>query len=191
MWQITEMQQPALTVADATVTEGAGEPLTFTISLDRAVLASDGTVSVDYATGGGTATAGADYTAASGTLTFATGESSKTVNVTVLDDAHDDSGETLDLVLSNATGATIADGTGTGTIENSDAMPQAWAARFGRTVGMHITDAISARLREDGGAESYLTVAGWRMPLGSRGSRQAQADTTGQARRPPISPARC
>ena len=136
VWQITEMQQPALSVADATVTEGAGEPLTFTISLDRAVLASDGTVSVDYATGGGTATAGADYTAASGTLTFATGESSKTVNVTVLDDAHDDGGETLNLVLSNVTGATIADGTGTGTIENSDAMPQAWAARFGRTVGM-------------------------------------------------------
>ena len=53
-------------------------------------------------------------TAASGTLTFATGESSKTVNVTVLDDAHDDNGETLDLVLSNVTGATIADGTGTG-----------------------------------------------------------------------------
>ncbi len=177
VWQITEMQQPALTVADATVTEGAGEPLTFTISLDRAVLASDGTVSVDYATGGGTATAGADYTAASGTLTFATGESSKTVNVTVLDDAHDDSGETLDLVLSNVTGATIADGTGTGTIENSDMMPQAWAARFGRTVGMHITDAVSARLREEGNVESHLTVAGWRMPLGSR-QKQGTATAT-------------
>ena len=50
--------------------------------------------------------------------------------------------------------------------------------------GTHITDAISARLREDGNAESHLTVAGWRMPLGSRGSRQKQADTTGQADNP-------
>ncbi len=55
---------------------------------------------------------------------------------------------------------------------------QAWASRFGRTVGTHITDAVSARLRDTGDTESHLTVAGWRMPLGSR---QAQADTTKQA----------
>ena len=45
---------------------------------------------MDYATGNGTATAGADYTATSGTLTFDPGETAKTVNVAVLDDAHDD-----------------------------------------------------------------------------------------------------
>ena len=55
---------------------------------------------------------------------------------------------------------------------------RAWTARFGRTIGTHITDAVSARLREDGAAESHLTVAGWRMPLGSR---ERQDDATRQA----------
>ncbi len=169
---------PAFSVGNTTVTEGQGAQLAFTISLDRAVLASDGTVSVDYATGGGTATAGADYTATSGTLTFAVGEQTKTVNVPVLEDAHPDGGETLELVLSNATSATITDGTGTGTIKNAATIPRAWSARFGRTIGTHITDAVSARLRDTGDAESHLTVAGWRMPLGSR---QTQTDATRQA----------
>ncbi len=175
---VVQIPPPALSVADATVIEGAGAQLAFTVSLDRAVLASDGLVSVAYATRDGTAIAGADYTATSGTLTFALDEQTKTVNVTVLDDAHPDDGETLDLVLSNATGATIADGTGTGTIENVATIPRAWSARFGRTVGTHITDAVSARLRDTGAAASHLTVAGWRMPLGSR---QAQGGTSRQA----------
>ncbi len=176
---VVQTPPPAFSVADATsVTEGAGEPLAFTVSLDRAVLADDGTVSVAYATRDVTATAGADYTSTSGTLSFAVGESSKIVNVTVLEDAHPDGGETLELVLSNATGATITDGTGTGTIKNAATMPRAWTARFGRTIGTHITDAVSARLRDTGDAESHLTVAGWRMPLGSR---QTQTDATRQA----------
>ena len=174
---VVSIPPPAFSVADATVIEGAGAQLAFTISLDRAVLASDGIVSVAYATRNGTAIAGADYTATSGTLTFALDEQTKTVNVTVLDDAHPDDGETLELVLSNATGATIADGTGTGTIENVATIPRAWSARFGRTVGTHITDAVSARLRDTGAAESHLTVAGWRMPLGSR-EKQDNAKTT-------------
>ena len=62
--------------------------LAFEVTLNRA--ASSATVTVDYATADGTATAGADYTAASGTLTFDPGETAKTVDVTVLDDAHDD-----------------------------------------------------------------------------------------------------
>ncbi len=174
---VVQIPPPAFSVADATVIEGAGAQLAFTVSLDRAVLASDGIVSVAYATRNGTAIAGADYTATSGTLTFALDEQTKTVNVTVLDDAHPDDGETLELVLSNATGATIADGTGTGTIENVATIPRAWSARFGRTVGTHITDAVSARLRDTGAAASHLTVAGWRMPLGSR-EKQDNAKTT-------------
>ncbi len=174
---VVSIPPPAFSVADATVIEGAGAQLAFTVSLDRAVLASDGLVSVAYATRDGTAIAGADYTATSGTLTFALDEQTKTVNVTVLDDAHPDDGETLDLVLSNATGATIADSTGTGTIENVATIPRAWSARFGRTVGTHITDAVSARLRDTGAAASHLTVAGWRMPLGSR-EKQASASAT-------------
>ena len=156
----------ALSVADARIDEAAGALLAFQVTLNRA---ADGTVTVDYATADGTATAGADYTAVSGTLTFDAGETAKTVNVTVLDDAHDDTEETLTLTLSNATGARIRDGEATGTIENSDPIPQAWLARFGRTVADHVVDAIGARLEGPSGGGSQVTLAGRRLALDGDG----------------------
>ena len=124
---------PGLTVADAEVEEAANATLAFAVTLSRP---PSSTVTVGYATSDGTATADSDYTAASGTLTFAAGETEKTVSVPVLDDAHDEGSETLTLTLSNASGAYLADGTATGTINNTDHMPQAWMVRFGRTVGL-------------------------------------------------------
>ena len=135
---------PGLSVADAEVREGANVTLDFTVTLSRA---ASGTVTVDYATSNGTATAGADYTQASGTLTFAAGETEKTVSVAVLDDAHDEGSETLTLTLSNATGAHISDASATGTINNTDPMPRAWLARFGREAASHVADAVGARLK--------------------------------------------
>ena len=76
---------------------------------------------MDYTTADGTATAGSDYTTTSGTLTFDTGETSKTVQVPIIDDTAEDDGETLKLVLSNPQGAEIADSEATGTIRNSEA----------------------------------------------------------------------
>ena len=149
---------PGLTVADAEVQEAANATLAFAVTLGRA---PSGTVTVDYATSDGTATAGSDYTAASGTLTFAAGETSKTVSVPVLDDAHDEGSETLTLTLSNASGAYLEDGTATGTINNTDPMPQAWLARFGRTVGSQVVDALTQRL--EGASGSHVTVGG--IPL--------------------------
>ena len=83
-----------------------------------------------------------DYTASSGTLSFAPGETAKTVTVAVLDDSYDEGSETLTLVLSYPFGAYLADGEATGTIENSDLMPQAWLSRFGRTVAEQVLDAL-------------------------------------------------
>ncbi|HEX5035668.1 MAG TPA: Calx-beta domain-containing protein [bacterium] len=65
---------------------------------------SDGAVSVDYATGDGTATDGGDYTGASGTLNFADGETSKTFEIPLLNDANFEGSETVDLTLSHAQG---------------------------------------------------------------------------------------
>ncbi|WP_419853830.1 Calx-beta domain-containing protein [Candidatus Poriferisodalis sp.] len=87
---------------DARAKEGKHASLDFTVTLSRA---ASGPVSVHYATNDGTAAAGADYTAASGTLTFAPGETHKTVSVTLLDDAINESKETLTLKLSNPQGA--------------------------------------------------------------------------------------
>ena len=101
----------------------------------------------------------------------------------VLDDAHDEGEETLTLTLSNAAGLRLADATATGTIENTDPLPTAWLARFGRTVGTHVTDAISTRLRAGPGASS-LTIGGQPVPL-----RQAQANAANTSEAGPSSPA--
>ena len=111
-----------------------------------------------YATSDGTATAGADYEAVSGAVRFAPGETRKTVSVPVLNDAHDEGSETLTLTLSRPFGAELADGTATGTIVNTDPIPQAWITRFGRTVGSQVVDALTARFEDDG--RSHVTVGG-------------------------------
>ena len=171
----------ALSVADASATEGSDATLDFAVSLDRA---STLTVTVDYATSDGTATAGADYTATSGTLTFAPGDVATTVSVPILDDVHDDGGETLTLTLSNASNARIADGTATGTIANSDPIPQAWLARFGRTVGDHVVDAIGERLKGSPGGGSQVTLGGQKIPLdgAAKGASGDDAAAAGKAR---------
>ena len=154
---------PALSVANATAAEpdaGQSATLDFVVTLNRA---ASGTVTVDYATSDGTATAGADYTAASGTLSFQPGETSKTVTVTVLSDAHDEGSETLTLTLSNPTGAVIGDGEATGTITNDDHIPQAWISRFGRTVADQVLDAVATRLRSEPTPGLEVTLAGERL----------------------------
>ena len=160
---LTRVRGPAaLSVADAEVHEGPGAVLAFAVTLDRAASAA---VRVDYATSDGTAQAGSDYTAATGSLTFAPGETAKTVSVAVLDDSHDEGSETLTLRLSNPSGAYLADGVATGTIENTDAMPQAWIARFGRTVADQVLDAVDARLRASRTARMSVSLAGQRIGL--------------------------
>ena len=157
----------ALSVTDARIDEAPNAVLAFQVTLNRA---ATGTVTVDYTTADGTAAAGADYTGTSGTLTFDPGETEKTVNVPVLDDAHDDDEETLTLTLSNASGARIRDGEATGTIENSDPIPQAWLARFGRTVAGHVVDAIGDRLTAPPGGGSHVALGGHAIPLDGAGA---------------------
>ena len=54
--------------------------------------------------------AGAEHKAASGTLSFEAGELSGTIEVGVLDDAHDEGEETPTLRLSNSSGGELTDG---------------------------------------------------------------------------------
>ena len=103
---------------------------------------------------------------------------SKSLCVKVLDDAHDEGVEQMTLVLSNPVRAYLIDGTGTGSISNSDPMPEAWLARFGRTAATHVTDAVGERLRASPGQESQVTVGGYRLPLEKRASGGAEPETT-------------
>ncbi len=157
-----------LSVADARVNEGPGARLEFAVTLNPASPFRE--VTVDYATYEVTATAGSDYTAASGTLRFAPGETEKTVTVDVLDDAHDEGEETLELGFSNAEAAYLERSVATGTIVNSDPMPQAWLARFGRAVAEQVVEGVSGRWEETRSPGLTGRLAG--TPFSRRESRE-------------------
>ena len=126
---------PTVSISNATVAEGnsGSSTLAFTVSLSKA---STSTVTVGYSTANGTATAGQDYTAASGTLSFAPGVTSQQVGVVVAGDTAVEPDETLTVSLSNASGATIATASATGTIVSDDtattppASGDRWGASF-------------------------------------------------------------
>ena len=173
----TTVPGPAtLSVADARAHESDDGIIDFLVSLDRAALR---TITVAYATRDGSAKAGEDYTAKSGTLTFGIGEDSKTVQVELLDDAKDESEETFELALSNASNALIGDATATGTIENDDPLQRAWLARFGRTVGSQAVDAVGERLTGDGA--SHVTIAGQSIGGATRPQDGAEANVRAEA----------
>ena len=106
-----------LSIEDAQASETDDDSLDFTVVLNPA---ATGTVTVDYATADGTATQPSDYTATSGTLTFTAGQTTKTIEVPIVDDDMEDDGETLTVTLSNPSGAVIEDGNATGTISNTE-----------------------------------------------------------------------
>ena len=106
---------PTLSIADAATSEG--DPVVFTVTLTGT---RTGSVTVDYATTAGTASQGSDYTHTSGALTFATNETSKAISVPTLEDTTEEETETFTVILSSPSGATIQDGTATGTITDDD-----------------------------------------------------------------------
>jgi chitinase len=78
-------------------------------------------VTVQYATVDDTAAAGSDYTAASGTLTFAAGQTSRTIAVSILGDLVDEgAGERFRVRLSAPAAATLLDNEAFGEITDDD-----------------------------------------------------------------------
>jgi hypothetical protein len=114
---------PSLRVNDASVTEGntGTRNATFTVT-QSAVAGRD--VTVHYATSDNSAKAPADYTPVSGTLTIPAGSTSRTVTVPVRGDTIDEDTETFTHNLSSASGASIADSRGVGTIRDDDPAPR-------------------------------------------------------------------
>jgi hypothetical protein len=119
---------PGVSIDDHSEVEGnsGGKDFVFTVSLSHPSSAS---VSVDYATADGSATAADnDYDPVSGVVTFAPGDVSEAVAVTVNGDAADEAHETFHVNLANGPSSnSIADGQGVGTIRNDDAAPTAGA----------------------------------------------------------------
>jgi Ca2+-binding RTX toxin-like protein len=111
---IVDNDASTLSINDQSVNEEAGT-MEFTVTLSNPSIS---TVTVEYNTANGTSTAGLDYTATTGTLTFTPGQLTQTISVPVSDDFIDEGSETLDMILSNPSGATITDGTGLGIIQD-------------------------------------------------------------------------
>ena len=111
---------PTLSVNNDTGLEGG--LVSFTVTLSPA---SSFTVNVTYNTQGALdADAGIDYTVPGFTvLTFTPGQLTKTVNIATIEDTLDENNEQFNLVLSSPVNATIADGTGVGTITDDDPLP--------------------------------------------------------------------
>ena len=100
----------------------------------------------------------------------------------VIDDAHDESIETLTLTLSNAQNAAIDDATATGRIVNTDPMPAAWLARFGRTGATQVLGLLDARFDEARAPASQLTLGG--RPVNLSGLRGATGSAAAGQGRP-------
>ncbi|MGZ5214176.1 MAG: Calx-beta domain-containing protein, partial [Actinomycetota bacterium] len=125
---------PSLVVADVSVPEGdAGDIFaTFTVTLGAP---SALPVSLDAATSDDTATQPSDYGAVATSLTFAPGETTTTVDVTIHGDTVVEPDETFSLQLSNAVGASIGQGVGTATIVTDDVVPPAPSAEPTVSIG--------------------------------------------------------
>ena len=111
---------PALSVGDASLTEGNSGPgsMTFTVTMDKTWATP---VTVSWATTDGSAVAPGDYSSGSGIVTIPAGSTSGTFAVSVAGDTTAEHDETFTVTLSYAGGAAIAYGTATGTILNDDA----------------------------------------------------------------------
>lgn len=112
--------------------------------------AASQSVTVNYSVSGTATGGGTDYTLANGPLSFAPGETSKNITITVVDDAAVESDETIVVTLSGPVNATLGANTvHTYTINNNDTAPVAPAittqpAHVSAALGQTATFAVSA-----------------------------------------------
>ncbi len=113
---------PTISIEDASVQEGDTGTTSMPFKV-RLSAPSDKAVTVDYLAADGSAAAPDDYAPATGTVTFAPGETSRPVTIGVAGDVLDETDESLTVDLSKPVNATIADGSGEGSILDDDAPP--------------------------------------------------------------------
>lgn len=171
---VNDDAQPTLSINDVSVNEGnAGTTnAVFTVTLSQA---SGKTITVDFATADSTATAGSDYVAASGRLTFAPGETSKNIVVSIIGDTLFEPDETFFVNLLNPVNATIQRSQGIGTIFNDDVPPagilQFSASNFGVSEGgLNATITVTGTISSEGAVTVNFAT--------SNGTATAGADYT-------------
>ena len=179
----TDVSNLTIRIDDTTGDEDDGW-LNFSVSLSRAYTEY---VCFDFETlTTGTATEGTDYSKRPKVNDWIRpGATQTTAFVHIIDDSVSDSGETVKVRIGNARlcndasmTVTIANAEATGTITNSDHIPQAWLARFGRTVADQVIDAVDGRLGAARRPGVEATLAGQSIggaPEGD-GTRQSMAE---------------
>ena len=149
----TTTNVPGLTIRikDATGDEDNGY-LDFNVRLSRK---HDDYVCYDFETiSGGTAEEGTDYLKfPKATYWMQIGKRVDKPFVRIIDDSVNDNGETVKVKISNARLCNDASQTlsitmaeATGTIRNTDPLPQALMARFGRTAAVHVVERVEQRM---------------------------------------------
>ena len=149
---------PTISIGDVSRAEGSSgiTHFEFTVTLSAP---TTGDVTVGYAAADGSSTlANMDYQASSGTATIPAGEISTKITVDVLGDATRESDETFFVNLSNATGGTIIDGQGTGTIINDDGVPTLSVNDVSQDEGNGGKTSYVFKVTESGSTDQQVTV---------------------------------
>ncbi len=152
---VDERGLPRVSIEDASAMEG--DDLEFRVVLSKAVRHR---VKVYWATRPGTATANRDYKSAAGAVVFRPGVTERRIRVRTMEDSHNDPDETMQVRLSSPRGVLIEDGRAVGRINNWDALPVAWLARFGRAVTEQALEGVEQRLTAPREAGTRGTLAG-------------------------------
>ena len=153
-----------------------GDTARFVVTLSPA---SDQTLTVRYRTEDGTADEGTDYRAVSRTLTFVPGDTEQTILVWTHEDDVDDPNETFTAELSNPIGATLEDGSATGTIiEYDESVPLPKLSIVDTTVVEGGTAQFTVRLSpasEQTVTVSYRTASGTASRAGTSTPHRARS----------------
>ena len=172
---ITDTTPPP--TVDLSLTRGAVEEGDGNRIVARATLsaASGRQTTVDYRTVDGSARSPGDYAAKSGTLTFAAGETTKDIEVTVADDADKELPETFDIELTSATNATLGTNksvTATITQPSAETIPSDCATMVARVDDVLSASGPAATVTEadfkEGGEGVFTFIARNEGPLASR-----------------------
>jgi glucose/arabinose dehydrogenase len=167
----------SFSVGDASVVEGNSGTRVLAFTVTRS--SGAGTGSVQWATANGTAnTADADYVAAGGTVSFAAGETSKAVSVTVTGDARVEADETFFVNLSSPVSGVVARAQAVGTIVNDDVAPVTLQAESAALKNVTVGNAGSGYTGTGYAAFRFLGAAGdsitWSPTAAAAGTRTLQ-----------------
>jgi len=110
-----------ITISDLAIAEGDSGLTQAAITVTVAPTSTQA-ITVDYATAEGTAVSGADFNAGSGSLTFAPGQHTQYITVTIIGDIDDEGDETFFVNLSAAQGADLIDNQALCTIVDDDGL---------------------------------------------------------------------